>query len=91
MGEIDDNRGTAGEDAAVESAALRRLLDLHPIQVTVEELVLDLASDPDDFAERDAVERAVRELVRCGLAHRVGDLAIPSRAAIRAAELQDAG
>jgi len=84
---IDDKRGAGGEDAAVEETVLRQLLLIHPAQVTVEELIVDVAADPDAFAERDSIERAVRELARAGLVHRNGDFAIPSRAALRFDEL----
>ncbi len=86
MEEIDDNR-VAGDDAAIEGTVLRRLLLIHPGQVTVEELTRDVARDPEDFAERDAIERAVRDLARSGLVHRNGEFAIPSRAALRFDEL----
>ena len=87
MAEIDDKRWAGGEDAAVEAAVLRQLLLIHPVQVTVEELIVDGAADPEAFAERDAIERAVRELARAGLVHRNGEFAIPSRAALRSDEL----
>jgi predicted transcriptional regulator len=86
VGEIDDNR-IAGEDAEVEATVLRQLLLLHPGQVTVGELIRDIAADPDEFADRDAIERAVRDLARSGLVHRNGEFAIPSRAALRFNEL----
>jgi hypothetical protein len=86
VAEIDDKRG-GGEDAAVEATVLRQLLLLHPAQVTIEELILDVAADPDAFAERDAIKRAVRDLARAGLVHRNGEFAIPSRAALRFDEL----
>lgn len=84
---MDDIAATAGDDASVEAAVLRQLLLLHPAQVTVEELVREVAADPESFAERDAIERAVRDLARGGLVHRSGEFAIPSRAALRFAEL----
>jgi len=87
VAEIDDKRGAGGEDAAVEATVLRQLLHIHPAQVTVEELIVDVAADPDAFAERDAIERAVRDLARAGLLHRNGEFAIPSRAALRFDEL----
>jgi hypothetical protein len=87
VGEIDDNRIANGNDAEIEATVLRQLLLLHPTQVTVEELIRDVAADPDAFAERDAVERAVRDLARSGLVHRNGEFAIPSRAALRFSEL----
>jgi hypothetical protein len=82
VGETDHRSSAAGDDL-IESAVLRQLLVLHPAQVTVDELITDIAADPDEFAERDAIERAVGELVRAGLAHRHGEFAIPSRAALR--------
>lgn len=87
MAEIDEKRGAGGEDAAVEATVLRQLLLLHPTQVMVEELIVDIAADPEAFAERDAIERAVRDLARAGLVHRNGEFAIPSRAALRFDEL----
>ena len=76
-------------DAEVEAIVLRKLLSLHPAQATVDELIRDVADDPDDFAERDAVERAVRDLARAGLAHRNGEFALPSIAALRFGALLD--
>ena len=76
-------REAGGEDAMVEAAVLRQLLLLHPAQLTLEELIVDLATDPEAFAERDAIERAVRDLARAGLVHRNGEFAVPSRAALR--------
>lgn len=87
MAEIEDKRGAGGEDAAVEAAVLRQLLLIHPTQVTVEELIVDVAAEPEAFAERDAIARAVRDLARAGLVHRNGEFAIPSRAALRFDEL----
>jgi hypothetical protein len=84
---MDEIGGTAGEDALVEAAVLRQVLLLHPTQVTLEELIREIAADPDAFAERDAIERAVRDLTRAGLLHRSGDLILPSRAALRFDEL----
>jgi hypothetical protein len=43
--------------------------------------------DPDDFAKRDGVERAVRELVKGGLLFRCQGTLLPTRAALRAHEL----
>lgn len=91
MGDSDEIRSTDAEDSAFEAAVLRRLLALHPTQVTLAELTRELSADPDDFAERDAVERAVDELARAGLLHRNNDLVLPSRAALRFAELLDSG
>jgi hypothetical protein len=85
--EPDDKRCTAGADARVEATVLRLALELHPAQASIDELVLELADDPDDFAQRDAVERAVRDLAGAGLLHRNGEFAFPTRAALRFDEL----
>jgi predicted transcriptional regulator len=87
VGEAEESSRQAGNDEQVESAVLRQLLLLHPAQVTVEELITDVAADPEEFAERDSVERAVRDLARAGLVHRNGEFAIPSRAALHFSEL----
>jgi type IV secretory pathway protease TraF len=75
------------EDRASEAAVLRHVLALHPSPVTVAELVRELGSGEESFALRDAVERAVRDLAGCGLLHRSEALVLPSRAALRCAEL----
>lgn len=84
---MDDIRDSSEEDAATESAVLQHLIALHPIQITVSELIRELSSDPNEFAERDAIERAVRDLAGAGLVHRSHDFVLPSRAALRFHEL----
>jgi hypothetical protein len=84
-----ESRTTGAEDAATESAVLLQVLDLHPTQVTVAELVRDVGGEGGGFAERDAVERAVRELVAAGLLHRRDELVQPTRAALRFNQLAD--
>ncbi len=87
MKEVDDIRRTVEEDAVIESAVLAKLLALHPIQLTFEELLREVAGQPEDFGQRDAVERAVRDLLAAGLVHRSNELVLPSRAALRFDEL----
>lgn len=77
------------EDEGVESAVLRQLLDLHPTHLTLAELLRELGSDGGSFADRDAVERAVRDLAAVGLLHKGADFVTPTRAAIRFSELAD--
>ncbi len=89
MDEIDDSWTPASEDAATESAVLQRVLDLHPILVTLAELVREISGEAPDFAERDAIERAVRDLTGAGLLHRHDTFVIPTRAALRFSELLD--
>lgn len=84
---MDETRTPAEEDAAFEAAVLQRLLDLYPGQITVEELVRELAGGEGDFSQRDAIERAVQDLCAVDLLRRSGELVFPSRAAVRFDEL----
>jgi hypothetical protein len=89
MDEIDDSWTPAAGDAATESAVLQRLLDLHPVQVTAAELVREVGGESPGFAERDAIERAVRDLTGAGLLHSHDAFVLPTRAALRFSELLD--
>ena len=88
MDERDDIRTTSSEDTRTEAAVLRWLLALQPAQITFEEVLRAVCEEPDDFAQRDAIERAVRDLAAAGLLHRHGELMVPSRAALRFDELE---
>lgn len=79
-------RSTAGADAALESAVLQYVLSLHPARAGFDELLRELGEDAD-FARRDAVERAVRDLAGAGLLRRDGAVIAPTRAALRFDEL----
>ena len=76
---------------AFEAAVLRFLIDEHPAQATKAELMLALVGQDQSFSERDAVERAIRELIAGGLAHRSDIYLVPSRAALYFAQLWDGG
>jgi len=89
MEETEDNWTTAAKDAATESAVLRQILDFHPVLVTLAELIREIAGETVDFAERDAIERAVRDLTGAGLLHSHDALLLPTRAALRFNELLD--
>ena len=69
------------DDVQVQSAVLSLLLAEYPVQFTVSELAHELIEDPNDFAERDAIKRVVRDLSGVGLLHRQGNFVLPSRAA----------
>jgi Fe2+ or Zn2+ uptake regulation protein len=84
-----DSRTTRDEDAAVELAVLDSLIDLHPARLTVEELIAELAGEQPEFSERDAIERAIRDLAAAGLLHRREGSVEPSRAALRFSRLID--
>jgi len=85
--ETKDSRTPILEDAATESAVLQQVLALHPVQVTVAELIRELGGESPSFRERDAIERAVRDLTGAGLLHGHEAFVVPSRAALRFSEL----
>lgn len=87
MDETEHNRTPMPEDAATESAVLQQLLALHPIQVTAAELLREVGGESPTFGERDAIERAVRDLTGAGLLHRHQAFVVPTRAALRFNEL----
>jgi hypothetical protein len=89
MNDGDQIRSTAEADAAVESAVLQLVLDLHPTAVTIEELIRELDAGAKPATERDAIERAVRELVGAGLLHHSESFVLPTRAALRFEQLLD--
>ena len=86
--ECDGATTTWAEDEKVEAAVLRQLLDLHPARLTLPELTREITVS-GGFAERDAVERAVRDLTSVGLVHRGTESVAPTRAAVRFSELLD--
>jgi hypothetical protein len=75
------------EDQIIQSALLANVIAQHPTQLTVLELVTEMAADPEDFGRRDAIERAIRDLAGAGLLHRHGPFVLPSRAALLSDEL----
>ncbi len=72
----------AGEDLGTEGAILALLLEEHPIQLTMDELVLVLSADPRRLNPEDDAQRAVRELVGAGLLRRCECFLSPTRAAL---------
>lgn len=68
-------------DAQDQAAVMTLLLTEHPAQLTRAEIEREIA-EGGEFAERDAVERAIRDLAGVGLLHQQGDLVLPTRAAL---------
>lgn len=79
----------AEEDAKTERAVLSRVLALHPTHLTMPELAAEVLEDPDDFAEGDALARAVRDLGAAGLVRMNGIVVMPTRAALHFHSLLD--
>ena len=82
---------SAQQDVNIERALLALVLAEHPTQLTVAELARELTGDCTGFAERDASERAVRDLVGVGLLHRQGAFVLPTRAALCFERLESDG
>lgn len=72
----------AEADRKAERAVLAFLIDEHPNQLTIAEVSWALNAGPAEFADEDAVERAVRELVATGLLHCKCGFILPARAAL---------
>ena len=89
MAGSDDSWTNRAADIATEAAVIKHLLDLHPTQLTRGELIRELCGEAPEFAERDAVERALRDLSGVGLVHRGEEFVRPTRAALRLTELLD--
>jgi len=78
----------AEHDAAMQQAVLTTVLVEHPAQLTMLDLYRE-RMDPEDPRDRDAVDRAILDLVAAGLVHRNGPFVVPSRAALRFEELYE--
>lgn len=81
---------TAQEDQRNQAAVLKQILDLHPEPLTLAELTREMTIDSTDHMERDRIERAVRDLISVGVLHLVGDLVLPTRAAVVCGSLYEA-
>jgi hypothetical protein len=77
----------AGEDKQSERAVLLHILECQPATLRVSDLIRELA-DPDDFPQRDRVERAIHELTRAGLLFRHGGAVLPTRQTLYLSELE---
>jgi hypothetical protein len=76
----------AAEDLKDERAILVHVIETFPETLRLSDLIRELGGS-DDFAKRDGVERAVRELVMGGLLFRCESVVLPTRTALRAYEL----
>lgn len=81
--------GPEREARIIQHSLLVHLIIEHPIQLTEDDLIRELASDPDSFGPRDRVQQAIRDLAKVGLVHRNGPFVLPTRAALYAADLYE--
>jgi hypothetical protein len=88
----DESATTTALDARDQAGVLRHVLFIYPEVLTQEELIREMtggASSPV-FAERDRIERAVRDLIAGGLLHEDARLILPTRAAVLAHSIYEA-
>ena len=81
---------TADQDDRDQAAVLQEVLFIYPEVLALDELARQMTLGSDSFAQRDRIERAVRDLTGAGLLHQVGPLVLPTRTAVvfnRLAEL----
>jgi hypothetical protein len=64
-------------------------LFIYPETITLAELVREVTSASPDLAERDGIERAIRDLTGVGLLRLRDDLVTPTRAAVKFHELAE--
>jgi hypothetical protein len=87
-----DGPAITDEDDREQAAILRRVLELDPAALTLDELVREMTGGGTrEFSEFDAIQQAVRELAGSGLLHRPGEGEVvrPTRAAVRYSELTE--
>lgn len=87
----ENSMSTHAEDLRDQGAVLTHVLALHPAQLRLSELMQEIVAGAADFAQADAIERAVRDLAGVGLLFRNDDLVLPTRAALRFDELLGEG
>lgn len=70
------------DDDCFQQAVLRHILDWQPTILRLEDLIREVSPDPREFAHRDAVARAVRDLAKVGLVHQQGECVLPTPATV---------
>jgi len=80
-------RTNAAQDRQDEGIVMVHVVVNYPSSFRLSDLVHELVEDPEDFPERDRIERATKELIRIGLLFRSDGLVLPTRAALRAYEV----
>ena len=70
------------EDDVYEQSVLKHVLIWQPTVLRLCDLVREVRPELGDSDPKDAVERAVRELLKVGLLHRQGECILPTPAAV---------
>lgn len=71
----------AAEDLKDERVILVHVAEAYPATLRLSDLIRELG-DPDDFTQRDGIERGVRELVKGGLLFKSDGAVLPTRQAL---------
>jgi hypothetical protein len=82
-------RSNRAQDITDQGIVLMHVLDLHPVNLIVPQLVSGLTADTEAFADGDRYERAVRDLVSVGLLRIHRGLIVPTRPALRFSEIME--
>lgn len=80
-------RSNRAQDIKDQGIVLMHVLDLHPVNLIVPQLVSGLTADSEDFSEGDRYARAVRDLASAGLLGSHHGLIVPTRPALRFNEI----
>jgi hypothetical protein len=70
------------EDDVYEQSVLRHVLYWQPTVLRLCDLTREVRPERGDSDPGDAVERAVRELLKVGLLHKQGECVLPTPAAV---------
>src|SRR4249919_3500642 len=79
------------QDLRDQGSVLIHVLTLYPTYLRLSELIQEVSAGVADFAQRDGIERAVRDLTGVGLLFRSDGLVLPTRAALRFNEILGEG
>jgi len=82
----EEKRSSTGMQAQIERAVLEMVFELHPDQLTTDELVLKVAGHRDP-TEPNNIRDAIRDLISSGLLRNIDEVVAPTHAALRTAAL----
>jgi|GEM_PF-1691727 len=78
----------AAEDFKWQGVVLSYILSQFPHQLTEREIIRELVGERPTFDQKDAIERAIEEIVRAGIARRCESLVLLTHTAKRVFELE---
>lgn len=78
----------ADEDAKWQGRVLGFVLFEHPHQMSEREIIREMVGEKPSFEQRDAVERAIEEIVRAGLFRRCESMVLLTRAGAKLIQIE---